>query len=342
MQATPSGGRASTSGAASATAKNSSPTKQEGDGAKSATRKEQRAEKKKQQESVLLNAKDLEMVLKDATKGGKKKLGGLYMPDGKKLEVRADDTKVLGEGKQKNEKTQQDLHLTHVARKYGEREKKKREDWEKGKQKGEEDVGDADMQRRAQHILAHTADNDKIEFQELFNLFDVDKDRTWGSIEVAQVMVDLGYVCTVEHAANMLYFAGVRDIDRITYEDFICMMPKLAAYRRLLEREAMEAFAASDADGSGTLGRNEIRNAITILSGGDLDEQQLVDLIDAADVQHTGEITYNDYMMALFGVKPMVKYEPLRRPSLLARMFGPCCGKASNNRNIKKGAGSRL
>lgn len=327
----PSGGRSgSRSPAANPQSARASPKKRGDKSATKGDRSPRSATKKPQQQNVLLGAKDLEAVVKDVTGGGKKKLGGLYMPNGHKLEVRADDNKISSEAKVKNEKANQNLNLNNVAKKYGEREKKKRENWEKNKQKDENNIGDAEQARRAQKIWEQTPETEKIEFQELFQLFDVDKDRTWGSIEVAQVMVDLGHACTVEQAANMLYFAGVRDIDEITWSDFVCMMPKLGAYRRLLEREAMEAFAASDENRNGTLGREEVRNALSILGGGDVDEQQLEDLIDAADVQHTGEITYPDFMIALFGVRPTVKYEPAFKPPLITRFFRACCGGAGS------------
>merc|ERR1712194_561459 len=87
-----------------------------------------------------------------------------------------------------------------------------------------------------------------MQYRELFNFFDVDKDRTWGSIEFAQRMTDIGCDCSVESASNLLYFAGVRDVDRITYDDFVQLMPKLKAFRKLLEKDAMKMFKMKDPD----------------------------------------------------------------------------------------------
>merc|ERR1712046_338 len=93
-------------------------------------------------------------------------------------------------------------------------------------------------------------------------------------------------------------------------------MPKLKAYRKLLERDAMEAFAVSDENKNGTLGRDEIRNALMIIAGAEVDEEWMEQIIDAADTQHTGEITYDDCMKALFGTKPIVPYVPYWKKSI--------------------------
>merc|ERR1712137_705151 len=115
----------------------------------------------------------------------------------------------------------------------------------------------------------NASEHERIQYQELFNFFDVDKDRTWGSIEFAQRMTDIGCSTSVESASNLLYFAGVRDVDRITYNDFILLMPKLKAFRKILERDAMRHFAAKDVNGTGFLSLKQLREVIYSIAGPD-------------------------------------------------------------------------
>merc|ERR1712014_179046 len=193
--------------------------------------------------------------------------------------------------------------------------------------KSVEEIEDEEAAKRAKEILDAVGESEKIMYRELFNFFDVDKDRTWGSIEFAQRMTDIGFATSVEEASNLLYFAGVRDVDRITYNDFLAMMPKLRAFRVMIENEAMAAFASWD-PGYGWLTPKLCKNAFRDIDP-TMDPKQINQLVKKADRLKDGIITYDFFIRAMFDdTPPLTKYIPRRRhhPVVQALLTVITCG----------------
>lgn len=177
-------------------------------------------------ESVLLEEAHLHQAFKEVTRGGRQNLHGIYTPKG-----RIPD----------NAEAEENQNLAKVADKYKAKKKQVKQKAKEAK-KSETEFEDERVSKKAAKILSKASEVEKSQYQEIFNYFDADEDACWGSIELAQRMTDLGYATSVEAASNLLYFAGVRDVDRITYEDFITMMPKLQAFRKLMEKDFMCHF----------------------------------------------------------------------------------------------------
>lgn len=283
-----------------------------------------------QKENVLLAAQDLAEAASKATSGGKKRLGGLYLPNGQKMEANAADEKIAETKADKmgNEEAQQNMHISHISRTYDKMEKRKVKNAERVG-KTPEDIDNEKVDEIAKRILAGTNQAEHMEFQELFDFFDFDKDRTWGTIEFAQRMTDIGYKTTIEDASNLLYFAGVKDVDCITYNDFLLLMPKLKAFRQIIERDAMRVFGSYDHDGDGWLKEKKVREVFRDLAGPEgIDDDTLNDLIKRADRLKTGRIPYDFFITALMGTKPTIAYEnPRARSNPIIRLLSKiCCG----------------
>lgn len=282
--------------------------------------------KQKETSNVLLTSSELTEAARVVTQGGRKPFTGLYLPDGQKIQVH-DDNEIsqASAGQQiRNETAKKNLNLSKVAHAYASKSDARiRKAWKE--KKTHEEIDDEESEKKSKNVREAAGEHESMMFQDLFKFFDVDGDRTWGSIEFAQRMTDIGYGTSVEDASNLLYFAGVRDVDRITYNDFLQMMPKLKAFRRLLENSAMEAFQRRD-NGTGYLSRKQIREAIFDIAGEDGIDKARVDLlIRRADREKTGRIPYDFFIRALFGSAPVTKYRPpARNMSFLARLFA--CG----------------
>jgi len=152
-------------------------------------------------------------------------------------------------------------------------------------------------------------------------------------------MTDLGYATSVEAASNLLYFAGVRDVDRITYEDFITMMPKLQAFRKLMEKDFMCHFQRKD-DGTGHISSRQLQEMLLQLAGPEaLDETQMAEILKKSDPTREGRVTFENMILALFGSRPLLPYQPPTRTKSLVdsiiQSLGQLCGsgppKASAN-----------
>lgn len=291
------------------------------------------AKKKKEQDGVLLSAHELKEVTKQVTNSGKKNFGGLYLPSGKKIEVDKDDTKLGDvEVKTLTQEAKAARDLTRIAKAKQTRDQRIQKRAKK-EGKGEEEWQDEQVNAKARAYLEKSTEHERMEYNELFRHFDLDKDRTWGSVEIAQCFTDMGFPTSVEQAANLLYFSGVRDVDRVTYNDFVNLMPKIKAYRVVLERDALHAFQHKDRDGDGILHRNELRDVLWTIAGpGGTDHEQVEEIVRKADREKTGRISYDFFIRAFVGTPPVLKYTPLQRHrSLIVRLLGPfgrCCDKA--------------
>jgi len=296
---------------------------------------------------VTISEKELKLAVKEYTEDGHRTIHGLWLGDKRvernvegvdqakeelekrrqKLEKKTGKDKALKERELRllEESQEQAQHLAHVAQSYKEVKKIHKKAAKKSKQSALDHEDDL-VAKRAQKILSETAESEKLRCDELFAFYDEDGDGSWGSIEFAQRMTDIGFATNVEEAANLLYFAGVRDVDRISYDDFVAFMPKLTAYRQLIERDFMRHFRARD-KGFGLISTNDLRAILTNLSGpGGMTTGQLDMIVKKADKRREGMCSFAEMIQALFGSKPLVTYEPPSRTSSILSFLGRFCG----------------
>eukprot|EP00927_Polykrikos_kofoidii_P075082 TRINITY_DN71133_c0_g1_i1.p1 TRINITY_DN71133_c0_g1~~TRINITY_DN71133_c0_g1_i1.p1 ORF type:complete len:316 (-),score=66.32 TRINITY_DN71133_c0_g1_i1:89-1036(-) len=283
---------------------------------------------KAQKESVLLGGLALTDALREATKGGAAPIDGLYLSDGTKMEPSLDDGK-MSRVAVSNEAARKDLNLQKVARSQKSKEERQRTRASKKGKSVDSYFAEASS-AKANAILAKSSDHELMMYRDLFSFFDVDKDRTWGSIEFAQRMTDIGFPTSVEDAANLLYFAGVRDVDLITYDDFVMLMPKLRAYRMVIEKDAMAAFSARD-PGTGFVTPAVLTEIVfDIVGPGGLDSKHIQAIVKKADRLKDGRITFDFFIRAMFdNTPPMVHYTPpVRRSAFMTALLGVIgCGR---------------
>jgi len=316
--------------------------------------KEEVPEEAKQ--TVLADADGLRQAAMAASNNGKRRIVGLYLPDGSKIEqsaVRAAeeakkeqeakkkmsaDNKLAGAMKRKPKKDQDlktKVSLGTVANSYN-AHRSLRQNRAKIERRSEDEIDDDEAVRKSNIVMKKATEREKVSYNDLFNFFDVDKDDNWGSIEFAQRMTDIGFSTSVEDAANLLYFAGVRDVDRITYDDFLAMMPKLKAYRRLIEKDAMIAFSSRD-DGSGYIPIKAMREVIIELLGIESADRSYVEtILRKCDREKTGQITFEFFIRAIFGSPPHIPYHrDMRNASTWQRFLAALsslCGKAPDEK----------
>jgi len=277
-------------------------------------------------ESVLLNMNNLLDAHKQMTRNNREQIDGLYFDGGKRMNQATVTDADQDEDVEKPA-------LAHVAKAYERGYKRKLKACRLLK-KDEEEYDDEESGKRATEILDQSTGHEKLQYKQLFDFFDVDKDRTWGTVEFAQRMTDIGCDTSVEASANLLYFAGVRDVDRITYNDFIHMMPKLKAFRRLVEKQALKYYAEKDVNGRGVLSPDELREVIFSIAGGEnLSDHQVRHLIRKADRERTGFITYDFFIRAMFGTPPVLTYEPKAQKQSMMTSFVSNFSKAFSSKS---------
>ncbi|XP_045165570.2 neo-calmodulin-like isoform X1 [Mercenaria mercenaria] len=133
----------------------------------------------------------------------------------------------------------------------------------------------------------------RFEFREIFKLFDKDGDGAISTKELATVMRSLGQNPTEQEIRQMVKMVDADNDGEVDFDEFM----KLIA-RKLqsvdIEEEILEAFRVFDKDGNGSISKDELRFAITTL-GEKVKENELDDLMRAADLNGDGQINYSEF-----------------------------------------------
>ena len=129
------------------------------------------------------------------------------------------------------------------------------------------------------------------DFQQSFQLFDLDRNGTISAAELSQVLRQLGQSLSAEQAA-----AIVKDYDRngdgqIEFAEFL--IHQLATLQG--QPEGMKAaFAAVDRDRDGFIERSELTTAIGHLWDGQLTEGQVLELMREVDLEESGKFALGE------------------------------------------------
>ncbi|KAI8521076.1 calmodulin-like 3 [Branchiostoma belcheri] len=131
------------------------------------------------------------------------------------------------------------------------------------------------------------------EFREAFNLFDKDGGGDISVKELGSVMRSLGQNPTEQELQDM-----VRSVDQdgngtIDFNEFLQMMQKAMKSDVDSEAELKEAFRVFDKDGNGFISSEELRHVMTNL-GEKLTDEEVEEMIDAADINGDGQIDYEE------------------------------------------------
>ena len=81
------------------------------------------------------------------------------------------------------------------------------------------------------------------------------------------------------------------DDGEINFSEFVTMISKKLGSLDIQE-EILEAFRVFDKDGNGAITKDELRNAMMTL-GKHVDEKELDELVQLADVNQDGQINYS-------------------------------------------------
>ncbi|XP_060605591.1 neo-calmodulin-like [Ruditapes philippinarum] len=132
------------------------------------------------------------------------------------------------------------------------------------------------------------------EFREIFKVFDQDGGGTITTKELADVMRGLGQNPTEQELNHMVKMVDSDNDGEVDFDEFV----KLIA-RKLqsvdVEEEILEAFRVFDKDGNGSISKDELRVAIRTL-GEKVKEDELDDLMRAADLNGDGQINYSEFV----------------------------------------------
>jgi len=139
--------------------------------------------------------------------------------------------------------------------------------------------------------------------QTAFDMFDKDGDRTVDAGELKSTLRALGYTVTDDEIKKMMNEVDEDQSGKIEFPEFCQLISnrfKDADIGNVASEEEVirEVFQFFDRDGNGTISRAELRHIMTCM-GERLSDQDINDMIEAADVNGDGEIDYKEFSALL-------------------------------------------
>jgi len=139
------------------------------------------------------------------------------------------------------------------------------------------------------------------EFQEAFSLFDKDGDGHVTKKELRVVLNTLGQELTDEELTAMVNEVDTDGNGEIEFPEFCELMMRNMGDKEDPET-LREAFSILDADGSGTIGRDELRRMMLQFSRAteQIDDAEIDAMMDEADVDGDGVINFDEFAKVMY------------------------------------------
>ncbi|KAH3853186.1 hypothetical protein DPMN_095708 [Dreissena polymorpha] len=140
-------------------------------------------------------------------------------------------------------------------------------------------------------------DEQLAEFRQAFKIFDKNKDNAICAKELGSMMKSLGQSVTENDIRTMINHADLNKNGVIDFEEFVNMM---IGYKQHADpqQELREAFRLCDKDNNGFISSEELRHVMTNL-GEKLTDQEVSEMIRAADTNGDGMVDYNEFIKLL-------------------------------------------
>ncbi|KAK9087046.1 hypothetical protein Syun_029440 [Stephania yunnanensis] len=142
-----------------------------------------------------------------------------------------------------------------------------------------------------------------VEFQEAFCLFDKDGDDFIGCItveELATVIRSLDQNPTEQELYDMISEVDVDGNGTIEFGEFLNLMAKKMKETDA-EEELKEAFKVFDKDQNGYISANELRHVMINL-GEKLTDEEVEQMIREADLDGDGQVNYEEFVRMMMAV----------------------------------------
>ncbi|PIA45097.1 hypothetical protein AQUCO_01700557v1 [Aquilegia coerulea] len=139
-----------------------------------------------------------------------------------------------------------------------------------------------------------------IEFEEAFHLFDKDGDGCITIDELATVIRSLDQNPTEEELLDMINEVDVDGNGTIEFEEFLNLMAKKMKETDA-DEELKEAFKVFDKDQNGYISATELRHVMINL-GEKLTDEEVEQMIKEADLDGDGQVNYEEFVRMMMAV----------------------------------------
>ncbi|XP_047336213.1 calmodulin-like protein 8 [Impatiens glandulifera] len=137
-------------------------------------------------------------------------------------------------------------------------------------------------------------DEQIVEFQEAFRLFDKDGDGCITVEELATVIRSLDQNPTEEELRDIISEVDADGNGTIEFSEFLTLMANKVKDSDA-EEELKEAFKVFDKDQNGYISANELRNVMINL-GEKLTDEEVEQMIKEADLDGDGQVNYDEFV----------------------------------------------
>ncbi|KAI9900855.1 hypothetical protein N3K66_005117 [Trichothecium roseum] len=136
-------------------------------------------------------------------------------------------------------------------------------------------------------------------FREAFNVFDSNGNGQITKEDLGRVMRSLGQKPSDAELQDMLNEVDLDQSGAVDFQEFLQMMSKKGS-KTSMEQELQEAFKVFDADGTGTISREELKHVMKSI-GEQLSEEEIDEMLRIADKDGDGHIDYNEFVAIMVG-----------------------------------------
>ena len=140
----------------------------------------------------------------------------------------------------------------------------------------------------------YITDQQRKDFQDIFDQFDKDKDGKISAKELENAMVSMGQNPTNEEIKEMMEEADLNKDGKIDFEEFLNLMTRNSQETQT-EDEVINAFRVFDKEGNGLISSAELKH-IMMTIGDKMTEEEADEMVNEADIDEDGMINYEEFV----------------------------------------------
>ena len=140
----------------------------------------------------------------------------------------------------------------------------------------------------------YITDDQRKDFQDIFDQFDKDKDGMITARELANAMYSMGQMPTDDEVNAMIEEVDLNKDGKIDLDEFITLMTKAPADTQTQE-EVINAFRVFDKEGNGLISSEELKH-IMMTIGDKMTEEEAQEMVTEADIDEDGMINYEEFV----------------------------------------------
>ena len=140
----------------------------------------------------------------------------------------------------------------------------------------------------------YITDEQRKDYQDIFDQFDKDKDGKISGKELQNAMFSMGQSPTEDEINEMMREVDLNQDGKIDFDEFMILMTKNSPDTQA-EEEVINAFRVFDKEGNGLIASSELKH-IMMTIGDKMTEEEADEMVNEADIDEDGMINYEEFV----------------------------------------------